>query len=55
MEVIRHLFGMCGEHSHPSIFNIGMIIPEVYFVIKIVKHLFYGKTKTDIPSGKFVI
>lgn len=55
MEALRHLLGMCGEHSHPSIINLGMIIPELYVVIKIFKYMFYGKTKTSIPEREYIV
>ena len=35
VEFLYHLLGVCGEHNHPHLINVGFLAAGMYFVIKI--------------------
>jgi hypothetical protein len=39
METIKHLLGLCGEHWHPNIFTISLLI----IIIKLVYEKYISK------------
>ena len=39
-EFLYHALGICGEHSHPNLINLGFIAAGVYATFKILKN--YG-------------
>ena len=41
METLYHLLGICGEHSHPNLVNLGFILATCYLVYKISKKRIY--------------
>ena len=34
-EFLYHLLGVCGEHNHPHLINVGFLAAGMYLVIKI--------------------
>ena len=34
-EFLYHILGVCGEHPHPHLVNVGFLAAGMYFVIKI--------------------
>ena len=36
-EFLYHAFGVCGEHNHPHLINLGFLVAGVYTIIKINK------------------
>jgi hypothetical protein len=39
-EFLYHALGICGEHSHPNLINLGFIIAGIYVTFKILNN--YG-------------
>ena len=39
-EFLYHVLGVCGEHNHPHLINLGFLVAGVYTIIKINKR--YG-------------
>ena len=37
-EVLYHLLGICGEHNHPHLINMGFLAAAIYATYKIVKN-----------------
>ena len=35
VEFLYHLLGVCGEHNHPHLINVGFLAAGMYLVIKI--------------------
>ena len=36
-EFLYHALGVCGEHNHPHLINLGFLVAGVYTIIKINK------------------
>ena len=36
-EFLYHVLGVCGEHNHPHLINLGFLVAGVYTIIKINK------------------
>ena len=36
-EFLYHILGVCGEHNHPHLINLGFLVAGVYTIIKINK------------------
>ena len=34
-EFLYHILGVCGEHTHPHLVNVGILAAGMYLVIKI--------------------
>ena len=37
IEFLYHILGVCGEHNHPHLINLGFLVAGVYTIIKINK------------------
>ena len=37
LEFLYHILGVCGEHDHPHLINLGFIVAGMYTIIKINK------------------
>ena len=35
VEFLYHLLGVCGEHNHPHLINVGFLAAGMYLIIKI--------------------
>jgi hypothetical protein len=35
-EFLYHALGLCGEHNHPHLINLGFVVAGTYIVFKIV-------------------
>ena len=36
VEFLYHILGICGEHNHPHLINLGFLAVGVYTIIKIL-------------------
>ena len=36
-EVLYHLLGICGEHNHPHLINMGFLATALYVIYRIIK------------------
>ena len=35
IDFLYHLLGLCGEHTHPHLINVGFLAAGMYLIIKI--------------------
>tara|TARA_B100001564_G_C20600361_1_gene652418 strand:- start:620 stop:763 length:144 start_codon:yes stop_codon:yes gene_type:complete len=42
-EFLYHILGVCGEHTHPHLINVGFIAVGIYAVVKLSKHYKFTK------------
>jgi hypothetical protein len=38
VEFLYHLLGICGEHNHPHLINMGFLVAALYVTYKIIKN-----------------
>ena len=43
-DFIYHALGICGEHSHPHLLNIGYILLGMFILYKIINKRFKNKS-----------